>query len=247
MRIPNIVKVEEIVPDINVNGIVRTEDLAQGILPVFGKKVHSPELDGGKDDFSSRKGNRRDFGEAHSLGFAEDLLLNDEYRRDLSRLKDQVVVDLGAGELPDGYLIALASGARGYIGVEPFYADMLIKRLVTPASPEFDKRSPTRDCLISRAKMFNLYGNGLASDLEWDNFDAIPASVVGEDARTFLERLPDNSVSILSCGTCDIVTKNEKYTEDVDEHLRRVLHPEGDYVGWRSIWGIGINPSKKGT
>ena len=54
--------------------------------------------------------------------------------RSLSR---QIVLDLGAGITPFGYLVAAAAGAMGYIGVERFHAPKLCDALrALPVGPE---------------------------------------------------------------------------------------------------------------
>jgi hypothetical protein len=43
--------------------------------------------------------------------------------------RDQIVIDLGAGETADGYLLARDLGARAYIGVEYCFAASLIENI----------------------------------------------------------------------------------------------------------------------
>ena len=44
-------------------------------------------------------------------------------------LKGQSVVELGAGMMPHGYLIAATFEAKNYLAIEPYYADVLLKSL----------------------------------------------------------------------------------------------------------------------
>ena len=47
-----------------------------------------------------------------------------------SLLSGQRVVELGAGMMPYGYALSSICGAKNYLGVEPFYADVLTRSIV---------------------------------------------------------------------------------------------------------------------
>jgi hypothetical protein len=72
--------------------------------------------------------------ERSSLGFAApggsftQAIFEAAYHKHLplqGRLSGQVVVELGAGMTGAGYMLAALMGARAYVGIEPFYADVL--------------------------------------------------------------------------------------------------------------------------
>ena len=44
-------------------------------------------------------------------------------------MKGQSVVELGAGMMPHGYLMAATFEAKNYLAIEPYYADVLLKTI----------------------------------------------------------------------------------------------------------------------
>lgn len=118
--------------------------------------------------------------------------------------KDQVVVDLGAGNM-NGYLAAMEGRASGYVGVDKFtdltgfYKDPKFVR------ESADKRGSTKEKAL------------------------IPVATVQEDMLIFLRRLPDNSVSIISSGLTFLI-ENEIYVDEVKKEMGRVLSPNGFLV-----------------
>lgn len=121
------------------------------------------------------------------------------------------VVDLGAGA-GGGYNVASWLKASGYIGVEPHNWDNLINGLLTD------------DTEITELQ---------AKD---SNVRPIPYSVIAEDALTFLKRLPDKSVGILSFGTDHFIIKDPKYIRDVIGEIKRVLHPKSAMLASNSVF-----------
>lgn len=76
--------------------------------------------------------------------------LADEFK---SLLHGQRVVELGAGMMPYGYALSAICGAKNYLGVEPFYADVLkrsIKEFVSAPSayPRIPFKVVEKDMLI---------------------------------------------------------------------------------------------------
>jgi len=67
------------------------------------------------------------------------------------------------------------------------------------------------------------------------NGDKIPASIANDDMLTFLKRLPDNSVSILTSGIDNIVIKNEDYISQTSEEIFRTLSPNGAHINLASF------------
>ena len=70
-----------------------------------------------------------------------------------SLLRDQRVVELGAGMMPYGYALSSICGAKNYLGVEPFYADVLkrsIEEFVSVPSefPRIPFKVVAKDMLI---------------------------------------------------------------------------------------------------
>ena len=119
-------------------------------------------------------------------------------------LGDSIVVEIGAGFLPYGYLIASICGARAYVGVEPFYADHLIDFI---------------ESIRSRHSF---------------SFSPLPYTVVPQDMKCFLENTPDDSVSVLACGIEKCIIPEQRYRKNVEREILRALSPRGAFVAYRS-------------
>lgn len=120
------------------------------------------------------------------------------------RLKGKIVVDLGAGMYPYVYSIAVESEASGYIAVDLWNGQHLKDEL-------------------------GEWINGRGQTDYYPRVNAqerISASFVDEDMLTFLQRLPDHSVSITAFGLGDGIIKGQ-YAKDVNKEIQRVLHPDG--------------------
>ncbi|OGL86146.1 hypothetical protein A3I40_01800 [Candidatus Uhrbacteria bacterium RIFCSPLOWO2_02_FULL_48_12] len=146
-----------------------------------------------------------------SLPYTTLLSERDAHRHaeELSRLRNQVIVDLGAGDFAYGLGIAEMVGARAYIGVEKFNFQGLEHAI---------------------GNRFLRSGDKLPSDLK-----RIPVAIVPEDALGFLKRLPDKSVSVMSFGGSGIGlefgNKRHDYQEnEIGKEIVRVLHPEGAFI-----------------
>ncbi len=123
-----------------------------------------------------------------------------------SYFKDQIVVDLGAGIYWRPYMLMCKAEARGYIGVDKFWAQRLAESL------EFASRNLKKiDAGISV-------------------FELIPVSVAAEDMLSFLKRVPRASVSVFHSGLEDSVISDLKYRAAMAKEIERVLHPHGAYV-----------------
>tara|TARA_Y100000034_G_C6897711_1_gene414302 strand:+ start:1075 stop:1629 length:555 start_codon:yes stop_codon:yes gene_type:complete len=60
---------------------------------------------------------------------------------------------------------------------------------------------------------------------------ALPlTTVVSADMLDFLRAVPDNSVSVLTCGVGDDILFTGAYREKVREEIERVLHPDGSHT-----------------
>lgn len=118
----------------------------------------------------------------------------------------KVLVDLGAGSVPNGYLAAKLLGASGYIAVEPYNYRELYERLSSE-------------------------NGGLVEDDEV----AIPANVAPEDMLEFLRRLPDQSVNILTSGLDITILPDYHKRKEIEKEIERVLLPDGAYLSESSL------------
>ena len=58
----------------------------------------------------------------------------------------------------------------------------------------------------------------------------IPCAVEREHMRSFLRRLPDDSVSVFVSGIDDAIVDNDDYLTEVASEITRVLHPKGLFL-----------------
>jgi hypothetical protein len=143
------------------------------------------------------------------------------------KFKGQIVVDLGAGLLPSAYAFFSRFGVRGYVGVEKNFAPQLADGL-GHGHTELQKD-------IAWRLSFTPF-----RDRKMDQFPqqecTPPASVVAQDMLSFLERLPDDSVSIFSSGSTYLFTPYEdEYVRETIKEIKRVLHPDGAFLGYESV------------
>ena len=122
----------------------------------------------------------------------------------LNKLSGQIVIDIGAGFEPWGYLVTKATNAKGYVAVEPFNAGGLKDMILHDTIEEIDGSKP------------------------------IPFNVAQEDIFTFLARLPDNSVSILCSGIDDAIFPKREDRLRLGEEIARVLHQNGIFLNNQS-------------
>ncbi|MGA3021124.1 MAG: hypothetical protein ABSD68_04215, partial [Candidatus Micrarchaeales archaeon] len=124
----------------------------------------------------------------------------------LSPLKDQLLVDLGAGVSADGYRFAMIAGARGYIGIEAFFADRLMARV--------------------KQEIFTAGTEGQR---------CIPASIISEDMLHALQRFPPHSVSVLASAIDNFLMWDDPaYLKKVGNEASRILHPKGTFITFAS-------------
>ncbi|MEK9160716.1 MAG: hypothetical protein AAB440_01610 [Patescibacteria group bacterium] len=155
--------------------------------------------------------NNTDIGTDYPAGFVRWLAIDAESAESLNEaLRGQVVVDIGAGRYPFGYLIADRAGAKGYVGVDAYSASSLA---ATTQSLFTDPKSRDQE-------VFGSVQPPLITEV----------SIVEEDMLTFLKRLPDNSVSVF-CSGIDSDIINYEYEKQVSEEIKRVLKDDGAYVG----------------
>jgi hypothetical protein len=135
--------------------------------------------------------------------------------------KDQVVVDLGAGSA-EGYYYAALAKAKGYIAVDKYCRD--------------EGQIPYSFFKFLEEHFSTCFLKKLASVVK-----PIPGVEVSQDMLTFLQRLPDNSVSILTSGIDDCVLPNDDYRYAVEKEIKRVLDPNGVHINHFSSFGYYEN------
>ncbi len=119
-------------------------------------------------------------------------------------LKGQSVVELGAGMMPHGYLIAATFEAKNYLAIEPYYADVLLKTL--------------RQAIEEQKHM--------VAEIPW--------KVSSDDMLTGLRGIPDESVSVLACGIEDCILPDADYKSAVESEIARVLSVTGIFASSHS-------------
>jgi hypothetical protein len=122
--------------------------------------------------------------------------------------KDQTVVDLGAGAYMNGYLLVARAGAKSFIAVEPYFTEEAMESIA-----EHKKRKQ------------------ISIDKKKYQLKDVPTALVAEDMLGFLKRVPDNSVSVLCSGIDRDVIDNDYYVALVAEEITRVLAKNGTYIG----------------
>ena len=148
----------------------------------------------------------------------------------LDKLKSQTIVDLGCGFNLNGYQIARRCGFGAYVGVDVSTSDGRLNKenwsdekikIARWMVDDTDDKNYTEGVSRFCYKLFEEYPR--------ERYDPIPACLVHEDMLTFLNRLPNESVSVMANGidTCII---SGRYREEVRDEVYRVLHPEGLFL-----------------
>src|SRR3989344_7204476 len=150
-------------------------------------------------------------------------------------LKNQIVLDLGAGRSSDVYVLSKVVGAKAYIAVEPYNTPDLVKSLVHGQTP--DKGGFTRELesalrvLGSRYKSNDLIERlkvAITTELEGKLAD-IPVSIIAEDMLKALKRFPEESTSIIASGIDKFIVDRKEYSTQVEAEIVRVLARDGVY------------------
>lgn len=125
----NLCTVEDLIPGIDIQDLNSLDNLSQPPnVPV-----------------DSRTESGRDQDVSFSSSFQNYLTyLKNERPEKLEELKsyfkDKVIIDLGAGTFPTGYMVANLLGAKGYIGVEPYnWRELMTHFLSKKLSPDYFK------------------------------------------------------------------------------------------------------------
>lgn len=150
--------------------------------------------------------------------FAADLfyLSLKEFVKVFRRFKGQIVVDLGTGVIPYGYIFAYLARARGYIAVERYWAARVRRALIDPTSANWDNA-----------------GIFIYEPIKRRGYLAPPAAVAAEDALSFLKRLPDHSVSVFASGF-DKILLPHAYRQKLAMEIARVVSTTGAFVSYFS-------------
>ena len=119
-------------------------------------------------------------------------------------LKGESVIELGAGMMPHGYLIAATFEAKNYLAIEPYYADVLLKALCQAIDEQ----------------------KHLVAEIPW--------KVSSDDMLTGLRGIPDESVSVLACGIEDCILPDADYKAAVESEISRVLSETGVFASSHS-------------
>jgi hypothetical protein len=124
------------------------------------------------------------------------------FLRDL--LRDRRVVELGAGMMPFGYALAATCGARNFVAVEPFYADMQKKSVA---------------CLIEEHQ-------GI--------LPRIPYKIESMDMLEYLRGEADNLLCVVACGIEDCILPGPDYRKKVEGEVVRVLEEDAFFLSSHS-------------
>ena len=218
------VSVEKLIPGINTEGLYNKER-------DYADNFRDEEIQKGRARMNSHRNQETGYAAGIEEFFnyaSEDKEENVVNLEILNRLKDQVVIDLGAGDTGLRIYYSITEiGARGYVGVD-----------LSTRNSERLKSNLAEDSWVTK---------------DYPKEKLIPAVVVNEDMLTFLKRLPNKSVSIIASGLSDGILP-EIYEKDVEQEIKRVLDPKGVmFVEWHTtlyVEGIhfkSLSAKGKGT
>lgn len=231
-RVDNYVSVEKIIPEIKIDNIFHSSEYYKN------KKM---------DNYGQLQDYLKTIGNDYETLYNDVLpsLINDieenngtEFNKIKKMFSNIPLVDLGAGQSQNGYFTAKILGSSGYIGVEPYF-NLSLEDSLTAGE---DSRSRP---IGSRGLKFRKNTGAIHPITE--NIKNIPFAIAAEDALTFLKRLPNHSVGILSCGvdghvmsgrsgTPEEHEKIKKYIKDVNNEIIRVLHPASAIIHNGSVF-----------
>jgi len=189
----NLVSVESVIPGI------KPEDEISTVDPDIGRELA---------DFNY---NRLEY-----FKFIEE---DDDWKKEAlkmgKRMREAIVVDIGMGAYPHGFLYAAATGADSYVGVEL-------------ASPWFRKSQESFS--DPSADSFRRLQTDLRK-LKFPLGSILPkVALCHQDIVSFLRRLPQNSVSGIAGGIDYSILGNRQYVRLVDLEIFRVLNPQGAFL-----------------
>jgi len=187
---PRLDRVDEIIPGIDTTGlkiITNSKDIKESAIDLH--KLERNSSYSFPTPYSS-----------HIIEKSFNKFFKERTFKAFSSLKNQIVVDLGAGINRDMFLFLSDYKVKSYVAVEPFHYDTLFRNLIN-----FHIRIKETKCAL-----------------------------VGEDMLTFLRRLPNNSVSLLTIGIDSAILNNNNYRNKVEKEMVRVLDPKGAYLSYAS-------------
>jgi len=213
---------DKLVPGANTSGLVGLKEIAEGYKA-------GPLPREGMSNLAWR--------------FAYQFFKGSDYLMEAARGFDgQIVADLGAGRSLDGYILCTIAGARAYIAVEPWNMRRLYQKIT-----DTEKLKGDDELNELMRKMHDFIGTMQYSDRDRvqriqqriqqhlkEGSGDLPAVLIAEDMLTFLKRIPDNTVSVLTCGLDRCMIAFDEYGIPVEEEIARVLHPEGAYLAMSS-------------
>lgn len=121
-----------------------------------------------------------------------------------SLLKDRRVVELGAGMMSYGYALAQSCGARNFVAVEPFYADIQSASIQSHLT-----------------KSDNMHAK-------------IPFKVMEVGMLEYLEGEADNILCILACGIEDCILPGPHYRKKVEQEIVRTMDDDSFFLSSHS-------------
>jgi len=121
-----------------------------------------------------------------------------------SLLKDRRVVELGAGMMSYGYALAQSCGARNFVAVEPFYADI--------QSASIQSHLTKSDSMHTK----------------------IPFKVMEVGMLEYLEGEADNILCILACGIEDCILPGPHYRKKVEQEIVRTMDDDSFFLSSHS-------------
>jgi len=148
------------------------------------------------------------------LGISENIESHTEQEKEgLDLFKGQIIVDLGAGVNPSGYLLSHLLKAKAYIAVD--FSGYNSARLKEKLEILDNEQSNSPDLYNYFKSVPGLYRH------------KIPFSIITNDMLTFLKRLPDKSVSIFMGGIGPEIIYDGPYRGRVSAEIERVLDEKG--------------------
>lgn len=205
-----VVPVEEIIPNFDTRGLenIREEGIfSDGIsvnLSVAREFLDNRDF---RDIFDS------EHGVSMSTPWGKDVYdqfqNNKEVKNRITEtLRNQIVVELGAGMESYGYEIARESGAKAFIAVEPHY----IKRL--------------ESSIVSAIRV----ANSSEQEEEESQESAMKVALVQDDMLHFLMRVPIESISIIILGIDDEILPDPGYRIKVASEILKTLSKKGAVI-----------------
>ncbi|MEI6660288.1 MAG: hypothetical protein WCK91_02600 [bacterium] len=206
------VSVKDLIPDINLDGLSI-------------KNIPSDDQEGPYrfiDEDENRKIKHLQSGFSTSFAyslFSEEAGPDGDIRKAVDEsFRDQIVIDLAAGENLVSYRMADHARAKSFIAVEPAFYFNLYQNMFALLHPEIKDERGFPEPQEKREQQYR-------------TLNKIPVAIVAEDMLSFLKRLPANSVSIWCSGIDNFVIPDQQYKDDVAKEILRVLHPDGSYIG----------------